>query len=68
MRTFVLSFIWFVVEFILWIVVILLVVTKDEYESIEVTKRNEKYLKILKSIFYVIAILFSMAIGYFLND
>ena len=68
MRTFVLTFIWFIVEFILWIAVVLLVVTKDQNESIEVTNRNEKYLKYLKSIFYVIAILFSMAIGYFLND
>ena len=64
----VLLFIWFVVEFILWVVTVKLIVTADKYDTEVVKSRNNKYLGHIKTIAYAIAVLFSMAIGYILKS
>jgi methyl coenzyme M reductase subunit C-like uncharacterized protein (methanogenesis marker protein 7) len=67
MKILILLFIWFVVEFILWVVTVKLVVTVDKYDTDVIKSRNNKYLGYIKTIGYTIAVLFSMAIGYLLN-
>ena len=67
MKTFILLFIWFIVEFILWVTTVILVATKEKNENSIITARNEKYLRYLKTIAYITAVLFSMAIGYILK-
>jgi hypothetical protein len=62
-----LIFIWIIVIVILWIVTVFLVVTKNSTDTEEIKKRNAKYLNYIKSISYIIAILFSLAIGYLLK-
>ncbi len=68
MKNLALLFIWFVVEFILWVVTVKLVVTADKYDTEFIKNRNNKYLGHIKTVAYAIAVLFSMAIGYLLKS
>jgi len=67
MKTFILLFVWFVVELVLWITTVVLVVTHNPDEPDYIKSRNNKYLTYVKTIAYIISILFSMGVGYLLN-
>lgn len=66
MKTIFLLVCWLIMIFLLWIFSVLFVVNHNVNDSNLIRARNERYLKIIKSFFYFIAVLFSLLIGYLL--
>lgn len=67
MKTVILLFIWVVVVALFWVSTVILVVRNDPTDTRRTIERNAKYLVYVKTITYILAVLFSLGIGYLLK-